>query len=62
MQGAADRRDFHMCKTEFELVHLERGFWDERTGYFLEADGISVRAEMLERLLPRSIIADSVPN
>jgi FkbM family methyltransferase len=51
-----------MRKRGFELVHLERGFWDERTGYLLEADGIFVRAEMLERDFPRSIIADSVPS
>jgi FkbM family methyltransferase len=49
-----------MRKSGFELVHLERGFWDDRTGYLLEADGIFVRAEILERDFPRSAVADSV--
>jgi FkbM family methyltransferase len=51
-----------MRKREFELVYLERGFSDERTGYLIEADGIFVRAELLERDFPRSIIVDSVPS
>jgi FkbM family methyltransferase len=43
-----------MRKNGFELVHLERGFWDHRTGYLIEADGIFVRAEMVQRDFPRS--------
>ena len=51
-----------MRKKGFELVYLERGFWDERTGYLVEADGIFVRAEMLERDFPHSMITDSLPS
>jgi FkbM family methyltransferase len=43
-----------MRKNGFELVHLERGFWDDRTGYLMEADGIFVRAEILKRDVPRN--------
>jgi hypothetical protein len=49
-----------MRKSGFELVHLDRGFWDDRTGYLLEVDGIFVRAEILERDFPRSVVADTV--
>ena len=34
-----------MSKRDFKLVHLERGFWDARTGYLIEVDGIFVRSE-----------------
>jgi FkbM family methyltransferase len=27
----------------FRLAHLERGFWDARTGYLIEVDGVFVR-------------------
>jgi FkbM family methyltransferase len=46
-----------MRKKGFELAHLERGFWDCRTGYLIEADGIFVRAEILERDFPRGAVA-----
>jgi hypothetical protein len=50
-----------MRRSGFELVHLERGFWDDRTGYLVEADGIFVRAEIVERDFPRNAAADSIP-
>jgi FkbM family methyltransferase len=36
-----------MSENGFRLVHLERGFWDSRTGYLFEVDGIFVRTEDL---------------
>jgi FkbM family methyltransferase len=48
-----------MHKRGFQLVHLERVFWDGRTGYLVEADGIFVRAEILERDFPRRAVAAS---
>jgi FkbM family methyltransferase len=49
-----------MRKRGFELVHLQRGFWDDRTGYLLEVDGIFVRADILERDFPRNADADRI--
>jgi FkbM family methyltransferase len=49
-----------MRRSGFELVHLERGFWDRRTGYLVEADGIFVRAEIVERDFRRNAAADSL--
>ncbi len=31
----------------FRLAHLERGFWDARTGYLIEVDGVFVRTNYL---------------
>jgi FkbM family methyltransferase len=50
-----------MRSSGFELVHLERGFWDARTGYLVEADGVFVRAEIVEQDFPRTVVADSGP-
>jgi hypothetical protein len=47
-----------MRRSGFAPVHFERGFWDGRTGYLVEADGIFVRAEILERDFPRGGVAD----
>jgi len=32
-----------MLDRGFDIVHLERGFWDPATGYLIEVDGIFVR-------------------
>jgi hypothetical protein len=47
-----------MCRSGFAPVHFERGFWDSRTGFLLEADCIFVRAEILERDFPISRVAE----
>jgi FkbM family methyltransferase len=49
-----------MRKSGFELIHLERGFWDYRTGYLVETDGIFVRAEVVEEDFPRNAATDSL--
>jgi FkbM family methyltransferase len=49
-----------MRRSGFELVDLERVFWDHRTGYLMEVDGIFVRAEILDQDFLHSAIADSV--
>jgi FkbM family methyltransferase len=38
-----------MAQQGFQLIHLERGAWDARTGYLREVDGIFVRADDLDR-------------
>ena len=49
-----------MHERGFRLVNLERVFWDDRTGYLLEVDGMFVRADDLPEALghePRGIAA-----
>jgi FkbM family methyltransferase len=50
-----------MRESGFGLAHLERVFWDVHTGYLLEADGIFVRADILDRDFPRDAVANRVP-
>ena len=38
-----------MRQSKFQLVYLEPGFWDLRSGFLLETDGIFVREEDLDR-------------
>jgi FkbM family methyltransferase len=45
----------------FQLIHLERGAWDARTGYLREVDGIFVRADELDRTFARAHPCESVP-
>jgi len=49
-----------MHERGFRLVNLERVFWDDRTGYLIEVDGMFVRADDLPEALghePRGIAA-----
>jgi FkbM family methyltransferase len=39
----------YMSESGFRLAHLERGFWDARSGFLMEADGIFVRADEIAR-------------
>jgi FkbM family methyltransferase len=47
-QSFSEMMEF-MSESGFSLVHLERGFWDARTGYLIEVDGVFVRTEDLDR-------------
>ena len=42
-----------MNQRGFRLVDLERGFWDDRTGYLVEVDGVFVRVDDLPEALRR---------
>ena len=47
-QSFSEMMEF-MSKSGFSLAHLERGFWDDRTGYLIEVDGVFVRTKDLDR-------------
>jgi FkbM family methyltransferase len=44
----------------FQLIHLEPGAWDTRTGYLREVDGIFVRADDLDRTFALAHPCESV--